>query len=1252
MANWMRCFCVAPFALSFLWAHFADATAPVTTCLPHAIPESDRKNVVVDGESMPLGIWTSSFDSATIVSKIYEILAQERLGYNTIMDFGSTSRMQVFKLAGCDRDPVHMTNARNCGPPRRYHVSMEFWHAASPWWSTWAGEIGEHAPVNLGSIGYQGKEGLYVMDTALQKALGGRGLALEYYRSYNASWFYPARYAAVVSDVNLHNLQTCADSVEGYFPDLGTVYFESTGDADGVEQVNGTTRLKCWQQKWWPAPACRHNVPGCVAVVSGGPGWGWPEMIQQAFFHNMPLAFATAQHEPENYYISLSRELQSLLYWWMPDTTFTLENPSRVIFPAHSPAEYAKQIFKTQQGDVDLTKWAAVGVEASADRAVALARNLIITNDEISQILTQHMSADPVDPWQTACNWLRAKSSVWMSWLPNKTSCAAGWGLVNSSGHWVLDRSLAVGCQACPAETRSVEQGSTRVCLRCVGGDSIYIPCEPRKSEGQADMQPPEEASQSQRLASFSERRMASANMDRETLGNATEPIFFYYSWPYMLQLPLLGRCGSDGVDLRRLCATNISEEYCVLVHRRPGYAKQQEHNVVPALGGCSCANAALEAEQGDISWNFQQLSHATFLRLQLSKHAFLHWSGSGNEVRQYRDVVFGTPHSAMGFIGHPSLLEILRRWAYYEEASLAAEKGESFECSGLADCQVKRFLTVLEWLMVARCSFVERGILSTWEWANEDSEESAEVAAFTYHTLLVEDIFGDFLMDGDDPIWGPSVRLLLRTLRQEIAEDFGVKFKVTSPWCQSAEAEAAPGEVARLFADLDFSWFSWLCSLDLEPQPADLLSSQEMRVRDTVQAFQYPCLQGEVTRGRHGDLLFHVLGQALVIPRHRLTDSEAEVEVVVFTSSMDGCFPGVHEKAGHLLSQPHVALYPWQCSFTGDDLVWDVPAVPISIMGFALTLLCPVPAGLRLRSAEPFMLRLFSEIHGVELPVPICTGSDGDGAFEKRIQLAVCLRIHYDVGGLLSDSGFPFLIRDWLNFHRLAGVDRFVIYDDDGSFGEVEPGLMSDPQVTYFPRWSESAMPEVSSTLGKHNKNLLAIQSNSHCAMLLKGQVDWIAMLPGLDTYLWAANSSRRAIAVKTVFESLEPDRHDVAALQLSEVQYMQGDHPKGETLLSYRMRGPAKDMISHTLVLNPDNILEVGPHFAVPRPGARLVTVDAELLRANHYIDFVGSGGNSRCENCTTESHALSSELEEELIFFRSEERLRRLLWPSPRW
>ena len=90
------------------------------------------------------------------------------------------------------------------------------------------------------------------------------------------------------------------------------------------------------------------------------------EMIQQAFFHNMPLAFATAQKEPVDHYIPLNRQLQSLLYWWTPDTKFTLDNPSQIIFPPNSPSEYANQIFKTQRENVDLTNWAAAGPQKPA----------------------------------------------------------------------------------------------------------------------------------------------------------------------------------------------------------------------------------------------------------------------------------------------------------------------------------------------------------------------------------------------------------------------------------------------------------------------------------------------------------------------------------------------------------------------------------------------------------------------------------------------------------------------------------------------------------------------------------------------------------------------------------------------------------------------------------------------------------------------------------------------------------------------
>ena len=37
---------------------------------------------------------------------------------------------------------------------------------------------------------------------------------------------------------------------------------------------------------------------------------------QQACFHNMPLAFATAA---VNYYVALNVELGGLFYWWVPD---------------------------------------------------------------------------------------------------------------------------------------------------------------------------------------------------------------------------------------------------------------------------------------------------------------------------------------------------------------------------------------------------------------------------------------------------------------------------------------------------------------------------------------------------------------------------------------------------------------------------------------------------------------------------------------------------------------------------------------------------------------------------------------------------------------------------------------------------------------------------------------------------------------------------------------------------------------------
>jgi len=72
-------------------------------------------------------------------------------------------------------------------------------------------------------------------------------------------------------------------------------------------------------------------------------------------------------------------------------------------------------------------------------------------------------------------------------------------------------------------------------------------------------------------------------------------------------------------------------------------------------------------------------------------------------------------------------------------------------------------------------------GGLSTWALASD--EENPVVSYFRSHTLAVEAIFDELARDAGDPTWGPSVRLLLHQLREELRGDFGKEFLVTSPW-------------------------------------------------------------------------------------------------------------------------------------------------------------------------------------------------------------------------------------------------------------------------------------------------------------------------------------------------------------------------------------------------------------------------------------------------------------------------------------
>lgn len=85
------------------------------------------------------------------------------------------------------------------------------------------------------------------------------------------------------------------------------------GSADAALSLHSVLiriMMNCWQEKWFLSAACRDVPSSCIAAVTAGQGWGIREMSQQAFFHNMPLAFATAADYAT--YLRINKDLQSL----------------------------------------------------------------------------------------------------------------------------------------------------------------------------------------------------------------------------------------------------------------------------------------------------------------------------------------------------------------------------------------------------------------------------------------------------------------------------------------------------------------------------------------------------------------------------------------------------------------------------------------------------------------------------------------------------------------------------------------------------------------------------------------------------------------------------------------------------------------------------------------------------------------------------------------------------------------------------
>ncbi|CAK9021819.1 unnamed protein product [Durusdinium trenchii] len=454
-----------------------------------AVPWSRRRNVTLDGVSMPLGIVIGNWGSAKLVSNVYRIIVSEVLGLHVDQTYISSSREQILELVGCDGDPA-VDSTTQCGLNTRWHVTVENWLENLPssglqtHLGSWLDSLAE-----LGSQTYVGKEGMYLL------AAHGRGLeqglALEYYRSYNRSWHQPELYLPLVRDVNHSRLDFCNNSFTRY-PDAVKTYLSITNDLEGTEQVGDQVHWKCYKDSWWVAPACRTDPEECIAIISKR-GWGIIYFPQKAFFFGMGVALTNGLQVHVDEWIHLNHELQGLLYWWSPDSSFIRDPHFHVQFPPHSPAEYRAGTYRTMQKESSLSKFALSKIETEA---LEVLRQLELDTEEMNDLLEQHANCEEepscVQPLENVtCEWLRSHRERWMAWLPKLKICAAGTGVQFENGSWMdcaISRAHHCGearCVLCAPGTWSESWEGTFVCKACPAGkvnqfhgQTECVPCE------------------------------------------------------------------------------------------------------------------------------------------------------------------------------------------------------------------------------------------------------------------------------------------------------------------------------------------------------------------------------------------------------------------------------------------------------------------------------------------------------------------------------------------------------------------------------------------------------------------------------------------------------------------------------------------------------------------------------------------------------------------------------------------------------
>eukprot|EP00929_Paragymnodinium_shiwhaense_P068156 TRINITY_DN3424_c0_g2_i2.p1 TRINITY_DN3424_c0_g2~~TRINITY_DN3424_c0_g2_i2.p1 ORF type:complete len:1292 (-),score=219.66 TRINITY_DN3424_c0_g2_i2:432-4307(-) len=447
-------------------------------CFDDAVPFAERKNMVLDGVEMPIGIVAPAWGSSPILlAHLYRIIVEEKFGYKTIHDFTATASLaSLIKLTGCQDSTGLCGKSKDAILPtvnQTMHVVQELWASALVTADFPAVLHEDIRPEYLGSVGYVGFEGLYASRSVREKAyLQDPMLVLEHYRSYNTSRTDLRQLFDGIDAVPDEHLQNCSYN-KLHNNAVMQKYLEVTGDMDGLYEQDGKLFGRCWRDKWWLSPSCRQDVTRCIPVItSGATGWQFDTFMHQVTAQEVPVALAVA---PWSDYLVVPRLAEVMFYWWEPDLTFIDMGPANIVFPPHNSGQWAVGDYRTAYDATTCMKFAHIGLRIAGWDAFSLLERLSINKVTLDEMMVDvKRNSRGGQEELTACEWLKANPTEWDRWLVDPRICRIGYGLSTGEGNFTSSFEEAKECEACPPGRLSVKmkvsKGETYRCDACSEG--------------------------------------------------------------------------------------------------------------------------------------------------------------------------------------------------------------------------------------------------------------------------------------------------------------------------------------------------------------------------------------------------------------------------------------------------------------------------------------------------------------------------------------------------------------------------------------------------------------------------------------------------------------------------------------------------------------------------------------------------------------------------------------------------------------